>query len=228
MDLVLRCVSRQPAEEVPLSEAAGRVLADSIVASEDLWPFPRAAMDGVAVRAGDLARASDGAPVSLEVVGAIFSGQVWALPLEPGTAVSIATGAPVPAGADAVVPQELLRRSGDRVAIAQPVERGRHVFPAGEEARAGVPVFKRASVGILATGDELVPVGSSLGPGQVRESNTYASAAEVAAAATFGIPSLSRLSAAPAGDRTFYVTVREPRGGTTAMAAPTVNPETIS
>ncbi len=206
LDLVLRSVSRQPVEEVPLSEAAGRVLAETIAASEDLWPFPRAAMDGVAVRAGDLARASDAAPVFLEVVGAIFSGQVWALPLEPDTAVSIATGAPVPPGADAVVPQELLRRSGNRVAIAQPVEPGRHVFPAGEEARAGevvlqagtmlrggdlaliaaigrssVPVFRRAAVGILATGDELVPTGSSLGPGEVRESNSYALAAEVAA-----------------------------------------------
>lgn len=204
--LILRSVSRQPVEEAPLSEAAGRVLAETIEATEDLWPFPRAAMDGVAVRGGDLAGASDGAPVSLEVVGAIYSGQVWTMPLESGTAVSIATGAPVPAGADTVVPQELLRRSGNSATITQPVERGRHVFPAGEEACAGeavlhagtilgggdlaliaaigrssVPVFRRASVAILATGDELVPAGASLGPGQVRESNSHALAAEVAA-----------------------------------------------
>lgn len=206
LNIILRSVSRQSAEEVPLPEALGRVLADSIVAPEDLWPFARAAMDGVAVRAADLAGASDGAPVSLEVVGAIFSGQVWNVPLESGTAVTIATGAPMPPGADAVVPQELVRMGGGRATISHPVESGHHVLPVGEEARAGeavlhagtvlrggdlalaaamgrctVPVFKRASVGILATGDELVPPGSSLLPGQVRESNSHALAAEVAA-----------------------------------------------
>ncbi len=204
--LVLRSVRRQPAEEVALHEAAGRVLAEAIAASEDLWPFPRAAMDGVAVRASDLAGACDAAPVSLEVVGALFSGQTWPLPLEPGGAVDIATGAPVPPGADAVVPEEMVTRSGSRVIFRRPVEVGRHIIPAGEEARAGepvlqagrtlrggdlaliaaigrgtVPVVKRAEVGILATGDELVPAGFPLGPGQVRESNTYALAAEVAA-----------------------------------------------
>ncbi|MBM3469293.1 MAG: molybdopterin-guanine dinucleotide biosynthesis protein B [Armatimonadetes bacterium] len=204
--LILRSIHRQPAEEVPLQEAAGRVLAETVSASEDLWPFPRAAMDGVAVRASDLVGACDATPVSLEVVGAVFPGQSWPLPLEPGTAVRIATGAPVPPGADAVVPEEMITRSRGRVIVSRPVDVGRHVMSAGEEARAGepvlrvgcvlrggdlaliaaiglgtVPVVRRAEVGILATGDELVSAGSPLGPGQVRESNTYALAAEVSA-----------------------------------------------
>ncbi len=203
---ILRAVSRGSEEDVPLAEANGRVLARAIVASDDLWPFPRAAMDGVAVRAGDLAGAADGSPVALHVVGTVYSGQVWTAPLEPGTAVDIATGAPMPPGADAVVPRELLAWREDEVLINQPIAQGRHVFPPGEDARRGdvvlsagtalgsgqmallaalgrsrVPVVRRPSVAILATGDELVPPTAELRPGQVHESNSYALAAEVEA-----------------------------------------------
>ncbi len=203
--VVLASVARGPVEEVPLTEAAGRVLAEAVEAAEDLWPFPRAAMDGIAVRSGDVAGASEDRPVALRVVGAIYSGQVWAAPLEPGTALRIATGAPVPPGADAVIPREALRWEDERVVVS-PTAAGRHVFPAGEDARAGevvlregtvlagghlgllaalghsaVPVVRRAAVAILATGDELVPPSAALRPGQVRESNSYALAAEVAA-----------------------------------------------
>lgn len=205
-EIILRSVYRGSVEEVPLAEAAGRVLAEEIVAPEDLWPFARAAMDGVAVRAADLTAASADAPVALRIAGAVHSGEVWPVALDPGTAVRIATGAPVPAGADAVIPRELLREDGGHVLVSAPIAPGRHVFPAGEDARAGevvleagavlgggqlgllaalgvgtVRVIRRATVAILATGDELVPPRLGLQPGQVRESNSYHLAGEVAA-----------------------------------------------
>jgi molybdopterin molybdotransferase len=205
--LILDAVSRQPVETVPLAEAAGRVLGEDIVAGEDLWPFPRAAMDGVAVRSADLTGAGPDAPVALAVVGAVFSGQVWPRDLQPGEALRIATGTPVPVGADAVIPHEALQWRGDQVVVTHPVAAGRNVFPPGEDARAGetvlragtvlagghlgllaalgvgtVPVVRRPRVAILATGDELVAPGTRPAPGQVRESNSYVLAAEVLAA----------------------------------------------
>lgn len=204
LEVILRSVDRMPAEEVALLEAAGRVLASPIVAREDLWPFARAAMDGVAVRSADLAGASPAAPVLLRAVGALYPGQTWEAPLEPGTAVRIATGAPVPPGADAVVPHEGLEWRGDLVVIRHAAAARRHIFPAGEDARAGevvleagtvlrgghlallaalgaetVRVVRRPEVAILACGDELVGPGSCVRPGQVRESNSFFLAAEV-------------------------------------------------
>ncbi|MDR7550011.1 MAG: molybdopterin-guanine dinucleotide biosynthesis protein B [Armatimonadota bacterium] len=227
-EIILRSVSRGPVEELPLAEAAGRVLADAVVAPEDLWPFPRAAMDGVAVRAADVAAASAEAPVVLSVAGAVHSGEVWPAPLEPGTAVRIATGAPVPVGADAVIPRELLQWDAGRVLVSAPVARGRHVFPAGEDARARevvleagtvlgggqlgllaalgagvVRVVRRAAVAILATGDELVPPRSSLQPGQVRESNSYHLAGEVAAVGA--VPRLLGIARDDAADLALWI-----------------------
>lgn len=203
--LILGAVSVGPAEDVPLVQAAGRVLARPIAASEDLWPFPRAAMDGIALRSVDVARATVPSPVTLRVVGAVYSGQAWPAPLDPGTAIRIATGAPLPHGADAVIPRELVRGNAAEALIVTPVAAGRHVFPAGEDVRAGeivleagtvlngghlgllaalghntVPAIRRPVVAVLATGDELVdPSAATLRPGQVRDSNSYALAAEI-------------------------------------------------
>ncbi len=208
---ILAAVPRLPSEQVPLAEAAGRVLAVDIVAPRDLWPFPRAAMDGFALRAQDVAAASAARPVALRIIGAGFAGSAGAPRLEAGTAVRVATGAPVPEGADAVVPVEDVEVQADTVWVRLAVPAGRHIFPAGEDARAGevvlaagttlrgghlgllaslgavaVEVVRRARVAILAVGDELVEAGSALRPGQVAESNSYALAAEVASAG--GIP----------------------------------------
>lgn len=213
LGLILESVSRGPVEMVGLADAFARVLAEPVVASEDLWPFPRAAMDGIAVRSADVAAASPQAPVALRVVGAVYSGEVWPAPLEPGTAIKIATGTPIPAGADAVIPREFVEWREDHAIIAAPIPPGRHVFAAGEDARAGdvvleagtvlgggdlgllaavgwdsVPVVRRPVVAVLATGDELVPPSALLRPGQVRESNTYALAAEITALG--GLPRL--------------------------------------
>lgn len=208
---ILAAVMRLPAEEIPLAEAAGRVLAGDITAPRDLWPFPRAAMDGYALRSQDVAAASPARPVALRVRGTGFAGEADAPAVDAGTAVRVATGAPVPQGADAVVPFEDVEVQGDTVWVRSPVPAGRHIFPAGEDARRGevvlaagtvlrgghlgllaslgtvtVQVVRRPRVAILAVGDELVEPGTPVGPGQVAESNSYALAAEVCLAG--GVP----------------------------------------
>lgn len=206
--LILSSLKAMPAEDVPLAEAGGRVLAASITAVEDLWPFPRAAMDGIAVRSVDVSQATEQSPARLQVVGEIYSGEMWSRAMESGTAVRIATGTPIPPGADAVVPREAVTWDAEAAIISSPIAAGRHVFPAGEDVRAGevvlvagtvlngghlgllaalghstVPVTHRPVVAILPTGDELVdPSATVLRPGQVRESNSYALAAEIRAA----------------------------------------------
>lgn len=202
--IILHAVSRGQAEDVPLAEAAGRVLAVPVVASEDLWPFARAAMDGVAVRAADVVTASPDRPVRLRVTAAVYAGEAPQQVLDGATAARVATGAPIPAGADAVIPQELLEWTGDDVLVSQPTVAGASVFPAGEDVRAGervlesgtvlrgghlgllaamgygrVPVIRRPAVAILTCGDELIEPTAPLRPGLVRESNSYTLAAEV-------------------------------------------------
>ncbi|MCL6551524.1 MAG: molybdopterin-guanine dinucleotide biosynthesis protein MobB [Firmicutes bacterium] len=206
VDRVLAAVRRGPPEEVPLAEAAGRVLAAPVVAAEDLWPFARAAMDGIAVRAADVADASPHRPVRLRLTGVAYAGQPAARPLGVGEAARVATGAPVPPGADAVIPQEVVQWAGDTVLVARPAPPGQHIFPPGEDVRAGeqvltpgtvlhgghigllasmgwarVPVVRRPVVAIVTCGDELVAPEAPLRPGLVRDSNSYTIAAEVQA-----------------------------------------------
>lgn len=204
LEIILPSVSRRPAEDVPLTEAAGRVLANPVVAAEDLWPFPRAAMDGAAVRAADVAGASPDRPTRLRVIGTVCAGQSAHQVLAGSTAVRVATGAPIPPEADAVIPQELLRSDGEDVLVSHPTAAGTHVFPAGEDARAGervleagvvlhgghlsllaalgygrIPVIRRPAVAIMTCGDELVEPNAALPPGLVRDCNAAALAAEV-------------------------------------------------
>src|SRR5664279_5687794 len=106
-DLVLAAIAGPlPAEEVSLAAALGRVAAAPVLAATDLPPWDNSAMDGYAVRAADVAAATDSQPVVLEVVGEAAAGGVSGALTEPGTAIRIATGAPLPAGADAVVQVE--------------------------------------------------------------------------------------------------------------------------
>jgi molybdopterin molybdotransferase len=203
---ILREVARGAVERVPLAEAAGRVLAEPVVAAEDLWPFARAAMDGIAARAVDVATASPEHPVRLRIGGAVYAGQAVDSALPQGTCVRVATGAPLPPGADAVIPQEILRFAGGAAIVSHPVPAGQHIFPAGEDARAGervlepgialrgghlgllasigcasVPVVRRPIVTVLTCGDELVDAADALRPGLVRESNRYTLAVDVEA-----------------------------------------------
>lgn len=209
---ILREVKVLPAETVALPRALGRVLAADIYASTDLPPFANSSMDGYAVRAQDIAHASESAPSTLQVMADIAAGHSPDSPLAPGSAARITTGAPLPAGADSVVPVEMtdddLSFTGaplpKQVSIFQAVAEGAHVRRAGEDVRAGervlpkhtqigpaslgllaalgvfeVGVFRLPRVAILGSGDELVELDETLGPGKIRNVNSYTVAALV-------------------------------------------------
>jgi len=184
--------------ELPLQEAEGCVLAADLVAETDIPDFASSAMDGFAVRSGDVAGASEGSPVELRIVGRALIGRRPEATVGGGEAVRIATGAPIPAGADAVVPIEDCEVVGDRVRVLRAVPEGKHIRPAGEDVRAGEvllqagrrlgapelgllatagfshpPVHPRPRVVVLSTGDELVPPTQKPEFGQVRDSNAY-------------------------------------------------------
>ncbi len=248
-------------EEVPLLQALGRILAEPVLADRDFPPFPRATRDGYAVRASDLTTI----PVMLRVVGQVRAGDSYDLPVLPGEAVEIMTGAAVPEGADTVIMiehtsiksvgpdnkqsagedtgtaasdnkhenvisnapdavdgedilgmidvvvdrdtggNEAEKQTDDYVEIQRSVTAGENIVPVGAEAKAGqemltaglrlgppqiamaaaagkarIHVYRRPRVAILSTGDELVEVAENPGPHQIRNSNSYSLAAQVA------------------------------------------------
>ncbi|MEO7003378.1 MAG: gephyrin-like molybdotransferase Glp, partial [Ktedonobacterales bacterium] len=197
---ILAHVRRRPAlptEQIALAGALGRVTAADVVAQEPSPPFANSAMDGYALRSADTAGASDAAPARLRLVGEVPAGAVYAGVMGAGEAVRILTGAPVPDGADAVLQQELVTVADGVVQIAQSVTVGNNVRSAGDDVRPGMmltrrgtelgpaeiallaslgvhplTVTRRPRVAILATGDELAPLGEPLRPGQIHESNT--------------------------------------------------------
>ncbi|MFN8499878.1 MAG: gephyrin-like molybdotransferase Glp [Anaerolineae bacterium] len=201
---ILDFFSPLPLERVPLLESLDRVLAEDVRAPQDIPPFTNSAMDGYAVQSADLADASQTRPRRLRVIGQIAAGDAPSLTVAPGTAVRIMTGAPLPDGADAVVRFELTQPADGEVVVRATAEAGENVRPAGEDVRAGqvaiprgtiirphvigllaslgcseVACHRQPRVAILATGDELVPLGESLRPGQIRNSNEYTLAALV-------------------------------------------------
>jgi molybdopterin molybdotransferase len=185
-----------PVEEVPLAHARGRVLAADVVAAVSLPSFENSAMDGYAVRAAELAGASEAAPVELPVATDIPAGRVDVPDLEPGTVHRIMTGAPLPPGADAVVQVEMTDGGTEKVRIHAAPEPGAFLRHVGEDVSAGdvvltagtvlyapqigvaaavgsatLPVRRRPVVLVLSTGSELVAPGTPLRPGQIYESN---------------------------------------------------------
>ena len=210
---VLDCVAPLPPRRVALGEALGRVAAEDVVATDPVPPFTNSGMDGFAVRAADIEDAREDARVSLRVLADLPAGQVAACEVTRGTALRIMTGAPLPGGADAVVPVERTTAAGDRVQVHRPVRRGANVRPAGEDVPAGtrvvardavlragdigilaevghteVAVIPRARIAVITTGDELVDAAERPGPGRIRDSNIHAVCAQAAAFGAVGVP----------------------------------------
>src|SRR5262245_17912991 len=208
---ILAAIPVLGAETVPLHGALDRVLAEPVVATRDLPPWDNSAMDGSALRSADTAGATPARPARLGLLGEIPAGAVATRAVGAGEAYRILTGAPMPPGADAVIPQEEVQREGGVLVVPQVVP-GRHFVRArGEDIRAGdavlapgavlgpaalgvlaalgrplVRVHQRPRVAILSTGDELVDLDATPGPGQIPNSNTYTMAAQVRQAG--GIP----------------------------------------
>ncbi len=204
---VLDLVAPLPAVDVDLDDALGLVLAADVRAATDVPAWDNSAMDGYAVRAADVAVASAEAPVRLPVVADLAAGSAAVPRVEPGTCARIMTGAPLPPGADAVVPVELTDAGTDVVGVRAAVPMGANVRRAGEDTAAGalvlaagtelrpvhlgaaaaagtgrVAVHRRPVVAVLATGSELVAAGEPVRRGQIPDSNSRLLAAAVRSA----------------------------------------------
>lgn len=199
---ILSSVHPLPAFDQPLMEAFGLAAAEDVQASVALPGFDNSAMDGYAVAQADVATASEESPVHLPVVGEIGAGQASLLAMSPGTAVKIMTGAPVPAGADSVVPYEWTDRGVANVVISKAPELGQHVRPKGQDVSEGDLLVQSgtvlgarqigllASVGrpsvrsrprprvvVISTGSELREPGTALGRDSIYDGNSFLLAA---------------------------------------------------
>ena len=185
-------------ERVGLDEAVGRVLAATVVADRDVPPFDRAAMDGYALVADSTFGASRGEPARLECIETLHTGGVPTRTVTSGQCTQIATGAPMPEGADAVVMVEETERAGDAVSVFTPVYPRQNVGRRGADIETGtellgpgdhltpsrvgsiaalgiaeIEVYARPTVAILSTGNEIIAPGQPLGPGQIYDINRY-------------------------------------------------------
>jgi molybdopterin molybdotransferase len=193
-------------EEVPLDEAAGRVLAADLVAQSNIPPFDRSSMDGYALRAADTLGASESKPRQLKLLGASYAGEPFAGIVGDGECTEIATGSPLPKGADSVIMVEYTRLSGNVVNMMREAKLGDSIEHKGEDIKSGeivvktggvltagkigaaaalgvtsLKVFEKPIVAIYSTGNEIVPQGKPLGPGQVYDINTHTLASVVEA-----------------------------------------------
>src|SRR4051794_3799328 len=195
---ILRDIAPIAALDLQLLDAHGCILSEQVRADVDLPPFDNSSMDGYAVRVDDLSGATESSPVTLPVVGDIAAGSPGNYSVQPGLSVRIMTGAPIPHGAEAVVPLEWTDHGLADARVTRAPEAGAHIRRAGEDVRRGdvvldvgtrlgpgqlgllaavgrdrVKVRPRPRVVILSTGSELVEPGTPTLPGQIHESNSY-------------------------------------------------------
>lgn len=190
--LLLELVNPLPMEPVPLANAAGRILSQDVKAQRDQPPFPASSMDGYALKATEAEQHAQ-----FKVIGEAAAGHSFEGTVGPGQAVRIFTGAPVPTGADFVVIQENVSRSGSLITISDPPGQKSNIRPAGTDFTLGtpihaprklspqdvallasmnisrVPVTRKPVVALISTGDELVMPGQTPGPNQIIASNTF-------------------------------------------------------
>ena len=208
---MLNTIPVLPTEKRDILSCTGYVLAEALHAEENIPPFDNSAMDGFAVRAADVQNASEATPAVLSVVETIAAGYAPIKQVAAGQAARIMTGAVMPEGADAVVMQEVTQRDGDKVKIFESIDKTGNVRFTGESVAEGqqvmgkgkslrppeismlaslncpeVTVYRKPTVAIVSTGDELLLLGEPLEPGKIRESNRYGLYAQVEEAG--GIP----------------------------------------
>jgi molybdopterin molybdotransferase len=204
LDKILSRIKPLGFEKVSILEALGRVMAEDIYAHRDIPPLDNSGMDGYAVRAEDIGHASPNHPVRLEVIEDLPAGSIPKKRVEKGRAVRIMTGAPIPKGADTVVPIEDTEKENEFVSVLNAIPAGENIRKAGEDVKEGervisggdlirpaevgmlasvgcslVSVYQRPLVAILCTGEELVDVGGDLDEVKIVSSNSYSLAAQV-------------------------------------------------
>ncbi|RJS85985.1 molybdenum cofactor biosynthesis protein, partial [Candidatus Bathyarchaeota archaeon] len=185
-------------EDIPIEHATNRVLAENVISERDVPPFDRAAMDGYAVIAEDTYGASDLSPVSLKLTDVLHAGEQKKISVKRGECVRIATGCPIPEGANAVVMAEFTEEKAGKVMVYRAVYPGANIAKKGEDMAAGelvlregeilnpakigvlaalgrrtVRVYEKPKVAIIPTGTEICEVGTELGEGQVYDVNSY-------------------------------------------------------
>jgi molybdopterin molybdotransferase len=204
LDKILSRIEPLGFEKVSILEALGRVIAEDIYADRDIPPFDNSGMDGYAVRSEDIRNASSYRPVRLEVIEDLAAGFISKKELKQGKAIRIMTGAPIPKGADTIVPVEDTKQEGQFVVIFETVSPGEYIRRAGEDVKIGervisrgdlfrpaevgmlasiarsyVSVYQRPMVAILCTGEELVDVDGKVEGVKIVSSNSYTLAAQV-------------------------------------------------
>ncbi|MDT8899814.1 gephyrin-like molybdotransferase Glp [Anaeroselena agilis] len=195
-DLLLRMACPVKECKIPLFDAAGRVLSREIKAPINLPPFDRSPLDGYAVRAEDIAAASEAYPTSLEVIEEVAAGYAARQRVTAKTAIKVMTGAPIPAGADVVIKHEDVTRTGNICKFFYPLKSGSNIVRTGEDVKKGeliaapgthvspamvgliaalgfaeVSVYNKVKVAVISTGDELVDCSQPLQPGKIYNSN---------------------------------------------------------
>ena len=185
-------------ETLDLEDADGRTLAEDILSTENVPPFPRSLVDGYAVKAKDTYGAKETSPSLLYVKGEVRIGEETDLVLEDGFSVYLSTGSMIPEGADSVVMQEFVRQAGDAIEVTRSVFRGENICFKGEDIEKGsrvlmkgkrlspfdigtlaaigisrIPVFRRPRVSVISSGDEIVPVDHTPPPGKIRDINRH-------------------------------------------------------
>jgi molybdopterin molybdotransferase len=204
LDKILPHIEPLGSEKVSILEALGRVIAEDIIANRDIPPLDNSGMDGFAVRSGDVQNADQNHPVRLEVIEDLPAGFISTRTVGRGEAIRIMTGAPIPRGADAVIPVEYTKKEDRFVAVFKAALSGEYIRRAGEDVKKGgrvisggdlirsaevgmlasvgrsfVSVYQRPMVAILCTGEELVDVDGDLDDGRIVSSNSYTLAAQV-------------------------------------------------
>lgn len=198
LDIILGLPWTSDVEIVGIDNALNRVLAEDIVSEEDIPPFSRSLVDGFAVKARDTYGAKETNPRFVYVKGEVRIGEATQLEVQDGESVRVSTGSMIPEGADGVVMQEYVRYILDSIEIIRVIHQGENICFRGDDFKRGdkilergkrlgyfdlgvlasigksdIKVYKRPSIGIVSTGDEIVGIDESPGPGQIRDINRY-------------------------------------------------------